>query len=195
MELGAAGNVRGVWGDAAEGTYVIPHRVSPKEQPRGCVSVSPQPLTIIQQLPMATAHPTGPPQLRGDLLELMMIQNSQMHQVVMNSLAVSAMVSFGFGPPPATAQTLAVPLQPGEEEEEEAMVFHHHYIPYPSSAPLWAWPLQHQPMGPAAVRHLGTAAEDREVPVPPPPPPSATGTVGANVPPASEYYDMLEGRL
>lgn len=33
-----------------------------------------------------------------------MIQNSQMHQVVMNSLAVSALVSFGFGPSPITAQ-------------------------------------------------------------------------------------------
>ncbi|XP_015741013.2 proline-rich protein 29 isoform X2 [Coturnix japonica] len=181
MEPGAAGNASRVWGDPAEGTYVIPHRLPP-------VLVSPQPLTIIQQLPMATAHPTGPPQLRGDLLELMMIQNSQMHQVVMNSLAVSAMVSFGYGPSPATAQ-------PGEEEEEEAMVFHHHYIPYPSSAPLWAWPLQYQAMGPAAVRHLGTATENRDVPVPPPPPPSATGTVGASVPPASEYYDMLEERL
>eukprot|EP00076_Gallus_gallus_P034296 XP_024999834.1 proline-rich protein 29 isoform X3 [Gallus gallus] len=169
MELGAAGNASGVWGDAAEGTNVIPHRLPP-------VPVSQQPLTIIQQLPMATAPPTGPPHLWGDLFELMMIQNSQMHQVVMNSLAVSALVSFGFGPSPITAQ-------PGEEEE--AVVFHHHYISYPSSAPLWAWPLQDQAMGPAAVRHLGTATEDREVPVPPPPPPSATGTVGANVPPAS----------
>lgn len=33
-----------------------------------------------------------------------MIQNSQMHQVVMNSLAVSALVSFGFGPSPITSQ-------------------------------------------------------------------------------------------
>uniref|UniRef100_A0A669PZV7 DUF4587 domain-containing protein n=1 Tax=Phasianus colchicus TaxID=9054 RepID=A0A669PZV7_PHACC len=129
------------------------------------VPLSPQPLTIIQQLPMATTLCSP-----ADLFELMMIQNSQIHQVVMNSLAVSAL-------------TPAVPWQPGEEEEE-AMVFHHHYIPYPSSAPLWAWPLQDQAVGPAAVRHLSTATEDREVPVPPPPPPSATGTVGANVPPA-----------
>lgn len=34
----------------------------------------------------------------------MMIQNSQMHQVVMNRLAVSALTSFGFGPSPAAAQ-------------------------------------------------------------------------------------------
>lgn len=142
MELGAAGSASGAWGDAAAGTYVIPHRVSPKDQPRGwwgecggweargwsqalvcnrlsarckcsvqnpkevlwgrapgavheplgrgaqCelppppdphpwgfsppplfqlppVPMSPQPLTIIQQLPVATAHPTGPPHLWG----------------------------------------------------------------------------------------------------------------------------------
>ncbi|KAM9215022.1 proline-rich protein 29 [Leptosomus discolor] len=122
----------------------------------------------------------------------MMIQNSQMHQVVMNSLAVSALTSFGFGPSPDTAQAMAVPLQTGEEEE--AVVFHHHYVPYPGPAPILAWPVPAQDRRPAAVRYLGTSslAEDGEVAVPPPPPPSATGTVGADVPPASEYYDMVE---
>ncbi|NXE53738.1 PRR29 protein, partial [Casuarius casuarius] len=123
----------------------------------------------------------------ADLIELMMIQNSQMHQVVMNSLAVSALTSFGFGPSPPTAQMTAAPWQ--TDGEEEATVFHHHYVPYPSPAPVLAWPVPApaQARGPAAVRYLGpvSAAEDGEVAVPPPPPPSATGTVGANVPPAS----------
>ncbi|NWX47006.1 PRR29 protein, partial [Steatornis caripensis] len=125
------------------------------------------------------------PYFLADLIELMMIQNSQMHQVVMNSLAVSALTAFGFGPSPATAQATAMPLQAGEEEE--VVVFHHHYVPYPSPAPILAWPVPARDRGPAAVRHLGTGslAEDGEVTVPPPPPPSATGTVGANVPPAS----------
>ncbi|NXN37465.1 PRR29 protein, partial [Rhinoptilus africanus] len=122
----------------------------------------------------------------ADLIELMMIQNSQMHQVVMNNLAVLALTSFGFGPSPAAPQAMAVPLQSGEEEE--AVVFHHHYIPYPGPAPVLAWPVPTRDQGPVAVRYLGASslAEDGEVPaVPPPPPPSATGTVGANVPPAS----------
>ncbi|NXU48343.1 PRR29 protein, partial [Turnix velox] len=120
----------------------------------------------------------------ADLMELMMIQNSQMHQVVMNSLAVSALTSFGLGPPPATAQAMAVPLQTGEEEE--AVVFHHHYIPYPGPTPILAWPAPMQDEGPETVRYLGSLAEDGEVhAVPPPPPPSATGTVGPSVPPAS----------
>lgn len=33
-----------------------------------------------------------------------MIQSSQMHQVLMNSLALSALTAFGLGPPPAAAQ-------------------------------------------------------------------------------------------
>ncbi|NXS94566.1 PRR29 protein, partial [Jacana jacana] len=122
----------------------------------------------------------------ADLIELMMIQNFQMHQMVMNSLAVSALASFGFGPPQATAQAMAGALQ--TEEEEEAVVFHHHYIPYLGPTPALAWPVWMRDQGPAAVRYLGTgsSAEDGELPtVPPPPPPSATGTVGANVPPAS----------
>ncbi|KAM6233527.1 proline-rich protein 29 isoform 2-T2 [Spheniscus humboldti] len=125
----------------------------------------------------------------------MMIQNSQMHQVVMNSLAVAALTSFGFGPSPAAAQAMAVPLQTGEEEEP--VVYHHHYIPYPGPAPVLAWPFLEWDRGPTAMRYLGTGslAEDGEVAVPPPPPPSTTETVGANVPPASEYYDVVEERL
>ncbi|NWU69473.1 PRR29 protein, partial [Pterocles burchelli] len=157
----------------------------PEPSLHGAVPVPQQPVMILQQLPGTVANPAGPRHVREDLIELMMIQNSQMHQVVMNSLAVSALTSFGFGPPPAAAQAMAMPLQTGEEEE--AVVFHHHYIPYPSPAPVLAWPVPPQDRGPAAVRYLGTGslAEDEEVTVPPPPPPSATGTVGADVPPAS----------
>ncbi|XP_010178084.1 PREDICTED: proline-rich protein 29, partial [Mesitornis unicolor] len=167
----------------------------PQRSPHG---VPQQPVLILQQLPGTVAAPApsaGPPQIRGDLIELMMIQNSQMHQVVMNSLVVSALTSFGFGPSPAAAQEMAMPLQ--TEEEEEAVVFHHHYIPYPGPAPVLAWPVPVQDLGPAAVRHLGTGslAEDEEVAVPPPPPPSATGTVGPSVLPSSEYYDVVEERL
>jgi len=32
MEVGAAGDPQGVWGDTTAGTYVIPHRVSPGEE-------------------------------------------------------------------------------------------------------------------------------------------------------------------
>ncbi|KAF1570826.1 Proline-rich protein 29, partial [Eudyptes moseleyi] len=187
MEVGAAGDPHGVWGDTPAETYVIPHGLRPGRS-GGAMPVPQQPVMILQQFPRtvaALAPPAGPSHIRGDLIELMMIQNSQMHQVVMNSLVVSALTSFGFGPSPAAAQAMAVPLQTGEEEEP--VVYHHHYIPYPGPAPVLSWPFLEWDRGPTAMRYLGTGslAEDGEVAVPPPPPPSTTETVGANIPPAS----------
>ncbi|NXC97322.1 PRR29 protein, partial [Certhia familiaris] len=141
--------------------------------PPGAVPVSPPPVLILQQLPGLGAAPTGPPPCRGaDLMELMLIQTSQMHQLLMHSLAVAALMPLGVGPAPAPGQALAGPSQ--SEEEEEAVVFHHHYIPWPGPAP-----------GPVPVRFLRSAPGDEGRAVPPPPPPSATGTVGPGVPPAA----------
>ncbi|XP_047903835.2 proline-rich protein 29 isoform X1 [Anser cygnoides] len=160
MEVRAAGDPKGVWGDPAAGTYIIPQGIPPVPCPHGAVPVSQQPVVILQQLPGTLAQPTRAPHLREDLIELMMIQNSQMYQVVMNSLAVSALTSFGFGPSPAAAQPLMVPLQTGEEEE--AMVFHHHYVPYASPTPILAWPVPAGAGGPVVMRYQDTAAEDGE---------------------------------
>ncbi|NWH56325.1 PRR29 protein, partial [Geococcyx californianus] len=184
MEVGTAGNPHGSWGDTPAGTYLLPHRIQPERSPWGAVPVPQQPVMILQQLPGSPAA-LATPHAREALIESMMIRNSQMLQGVMNSLAVSALTSFGFGASPAAAQATAVPLQ--TEEDEEAVVFHHHYIPYPGPAPVLLWPVPVQDRGPVVVRHLGTGslAEDEEVAVPPPPPPSATGTVGADVLPAS----------
>ncbi|NWU93291.1 PRR29 protein, partial [Upupa epops] len=161
----------------------------PTRSPHGAAQAFQQPVMILQQLPgtvAALTPTTRAPHARADLIDLMMIQNSQMHQVVMNSLAVSALTAFGFGPSPATAQVTVVPPETGEEEEP--MVFHHHYIPYPGLASILQRPLPSQDGGAMAVRYLGAGSlvKDEEVhAVAPPPPPSATGTVGADVPPAS----------
>ncbi|XP_057285913.1 proline-rich protein 29 [Pezoporus wallicus] len=183
MELGAVGDPRGVCRATPAGTCIIPRRPRP-------------PVRILQQLPgPAVALEPGPgaPRVRGGFMELMMIQSSHMHQVLMNSLALSALTAFGLGPSPAAAQAMEEPLQ--TVEGEEAMVFHHHYIPYLWPLPVLSWPGPVQEWGPAAVRYLGSGAEDAELAVPPPPPPSATGTVGASIPPASEYYNVVEERL
>ncbi|XP_032935098.1 proline-rich protein 29 isoform X1 [Catharus ustulatus] len=117
------------------------------------------------------------PGLFQDLMELMLIQTSQMHQLLMHGLAMAALMPLGVGPAPAPAQALAGPSQ--GEEEEEAVVFHHHYVPWPAP-------------GPVPVRFLRSSPGD-EGAVPPPPPPSATGTVGPGVPPAAEFYSMERG--
>ncbi|NXW79723.1 PRR29 protein, partial [Hirundo rustica] len=142
--------------------------------PPGAVPVPQPPVLILQQLPGPGAAPAGPPPVRGDLMELMLIQTSQMHQLLMHGLAVAALMPLGVGPAPAqlcpAPQALAEPSQ--GEEEEEAVVFHHHYIPWPAP-------------GPGPVRFLRSSPGDERRAVPPPPPLSATGTVGPGVPPAA----------
>ncbi|KAM6993730.1 proline-rich protein 29 isoform 2-T2 [Passerculus sandwichensis] len=111
-------------------------------------------------------------------MELMMIQGSQMHQLLMHGLAMAALMPLGAGTAPA--QALAGPWQDEDEEEEEAVVFHHHYLPWtPPRLP--------------PVRFLRCSPEEGRA-VPPPPPPSATGTVGPGVPPAEEFYTMEQQR-
>ncbi|XP_066485358.1 proline-rich protein 29 [Tiliqua scincoides] len=161
-------------------------------------------VTVLQQMPWTLS--ANPPssrtcQIREDLMDLMMIQNAQMHQVIMNNLAVSALAHFGHSP----LQISHTPWQIEEEVEEdepEPLVFHHHYASYPSNIPYMAWPSRSPslalPRQQPTIRHVdpvprATARQDGPV-VPPPPPPSATGTVTADVPPASEYYDFAEGR-
>ena len=87
-----------------------------------------------------------------------------------------------------------------EMQEQEPLVYHHHYLPCPVTplGPMSLWPASflpvppHQPpwQGEPRIQHQPPASRQEEVrDVPPPPPPSATGTVGADVPPASDYYD------
>ncbi|XP_073463697.1 proline-rich protein 29-like [Aquarana catesbeiana] len=178
------------------GVHIIPPMVS--QQP-----------TIIQQLHTDFIPPLSYPIRQGrakeDLVDLMMIQNAQMHQVIMNNMAMSALSSFGYGaaqPPPVPS---VVPVQ--VEEEEEQIVYHHHYEAFPSNYSNYmtypAYPAAPVPMPQRepTIRHLNMDMEPSsprrntdQRPVPPPPPLSATGTVGADVPPATEYYDLTEAR-
>ncbi|XP_077316333.1 proline-rich protein 29-like isoform X1 [Lithobates pipiens] len=178
------------------GVHIIPPMVS--QQP-----------TIIQQLSTDFIPPISYPIRQGrakeDLVDLMMIQNAQMHQVIMNNMAMSALSSFGYGaaqPPPVPS---VVPIQ--VEEEEEQIVYHHHYEAFPSNYSNYmtypAYPPAPLPMPQRepTIRHLNMDMEPSsprrntdQRPVPPPPPLSATGTVGADVPPATEYYDLTEAR-
>nr|XP_056719740.1 proline-rich protein 29 [Euleptes europaea] len=196
MDLGSDGDPEGKQGMASLPVHFI-------QQP---VAQEPE-VTILQQMPWI---PSSLPQsnrgsqIREDLMELMMIQNAQMHQVIMNNLAMSALAYFGISSAQSDAQVTHLPWQVEDDENDdpEALVFHHHYAPYPNPVLFPAW--QPQPQSSAwpqpSIRHVGPDPQpaprhdDSQV-VPPPPPPSATGTVTANVPPASEYYDFTQGRF
>ncbi|XP_037665684.1 proline-rich protein 29 isoform X2 [Choloepus didactylus] len=134
----------------------------------------------------------------------MMLQNAQMHQLLLSRLVAGVLTP---APPLPCPQVYMEGQQEesGEEEELEAqeegsLVFHHHYLPCPvlTLGPLLPWPAPfpppplHQPhsQDTPRIQHCPPASRKREGrAVPPPPPPSATGTVGADVPPASDYYD------
>ncbi|XP_054137389.1 proline-rich protein 29 [Melozone crissalis] len=202
MERGEARDPRGLWGHPRAGTPVL--GVSPERSCLGIDGIGPRapgsqpgafpehsrcPVLILQPLPGPGAAPAGPPPARPGLMELMMIQGSQMHQLLMHGLAMAALMPLGAGTAPA--QALAGPWQDEDEEEEEAVVFHHHYLPWtpPRPPPVLFLP---PPGTPSMVTELSLLLSGRAVP--PPPPPSATGTVGPGVPPAEEFYTMEQQR-
>ncbi|XP_063260155.1 proline-rich protein 29 isoform X2 [Prinia subflava] len=214
MEGGAAGDPRGLRGQPPAGTFLVPRRLRALGSPPGAVPVS-QPVLILQQLPGPGAAPAGPPPVRGDLMELMLIQSSQMHQLLMHGLAVAALAPLSVGPAPAPAQgsdrserlltgvlvpSAALPHSSGSSRRRFASV-----PPQALTGPFqgeeeeeavvfhhhyipWAAP------GPGPVRFLCSSPGDKGA-LPPPPPPSATGTVGPGVPPAAEYYSAEERGL
>ncbi|KAG7334839.1 hypothetical protein KOW79_001435 [Hemibagrus wyckioides] len=157
---------------------------------------TPQPVTVFQQLPSAMAPPAPtlrPGHIREDLVELMMMQNAQMHQVIMNNMTMSALSSFGY------TQAHEHP-GPDVTAEMDPEVWHHHYpsspyASYPAWVPMSLVPMQsHDPLQTSfqgavyPLHNVQIEHRDRKA-FPPPPPPSATGTVGPDVPPAAEYYE------
>ncbi|XP_013913540.1 PREDICTED: proline-rich protein 29-like isoform X1 [Thamnophis sirtalis] len=154
-------------------------------------------VTILQQMPRTLPQSSCTSHIKENLIDLMMLQNAQMHQVIMNNLAMSAAACFESNP---NQQIPPIPWQT-EDEDEIDMVFHHYYPPYPRILPFRTWRPPSQPSGltpqQPIIRHVGPdlhsrgRQDDGQV-VPPPPPPSATGTVTADVLPASEYYDYTE---
>uniref|UniRef100_A0A8B9HD35 DUF4587 domain-containing protein n=1 Tax=Astyanax mexicanus TaxID=7994 RepID=A0A8B9HD35_ASTMX len=70
-----------------------------------------------------------------DLVELMMMQNAQMHQVIMSNMTMSALSTFGYTCSPEH-------LGPPVAAEDDAEVFHHYYPYNPAlSHSVWMPPL------------------------------------------------------
>ncbi|XP_032821082.2 uncharacterized protein C21orf58-like isoform X2 [Petromyzon marinus] len=150
------------------------------QQPRIIHQTMPgPPATIIQQLPpqqplihhIPAALPAqAPPQQRGsikeDMVEMMMFQNVQMHQIIMHNMMLNAFQPHGLGPPstPTAAQEPAVPAMRFDKQRQSSV--HHHHYPPPMLPPLPAMPPM--PMWPAPPM-----APLPPPPQPPPRPPSA----------------------
>ncbi|XP_051572220.1 proline-rich protein 29-like [Myxocyprinus asiaticus] len=159
-----------------------------------------QATTILQQFPAAVSSPFAPVRpghIREVLVELMMMQNAQMHQVIMNNMTMSVLNTFDYAHTPETRIDMDL--------EEEPDVYHHYYPPVPSLFyPGWVplpqpliqapSPLLQNAQDPSQpAQPARTEYRDRKA-VPPPPPPSATQTVGADIPPAPEFYVAERGQ-
>ncbi|XP_048416786.1 proline-rich protein 29-like isoform X2 [Stegostoma tigrinum] len=124
-----------------------------------------QPTTIFQDL-------SGPqhlqiPSIRNghvkeDLIELMMIQNAQMHQVIMNNITMAALTSFGYSTQPQLA--VQNPLSIRMEDSEPDTVYHHHYEPWPYAA-FPSWSHQAQTQSQPQAHHMMRALQENLRPV------------------------------
>ncbi|XP_067283245.1 proline-rich protein 29-like [Pseudorasbora parva] len=150
---------------------------------------APQPTTIFQLFSEAVPSPFRPERpghIREDLVELMMMQNAQMHQIIMNNMSVSALNTFNYTPETARINMVF---------EEEPDIYHHYYPPVPGFCyPGWVQLPQPPTQVPSPVlqnsrtlqeppqhaQQMQTISRDRKV-VPPTPPPSAQ-TVDADIP-------------
>nr|XP_028559581.1 uncharacterized protein C21orf58 homolog isoform X4 [Podarcis muralis] len=120
----------------------------PPEQPRIIQQTLPQqPATIIQQIPqqppLITQIPSPQPcpgprsgSIKEDMVEMMLMQNAQMHQIIMQNMMLKSL------PPPAYSpaggqgvpvlhhgQQLTAPLLVRTEKSRPPTVHHHHYTP------------------------------------------------------------------
>ncbi|XP_056676142.1 uncharacterized protein C21orf58 homolog [Monodelphis domestica] len=119
------------------------------EQPRIIQQTVPQPpATIIQQLPQQPLitqippAPTYPPQrsgsIREDMVEMMLMQNAQMHQIVMHNMMLKVLPPGDSGAPWLRAAQQdaqrAQPWAPRADKPRAASVHHHHHYGPPRPA-------------------------------------------------------------
>ncbi|XP_008120312.2 uncharacterized protein C21orf58 homolog [Anolis carolinensis] len=139
------------------------------EQPRIIQQTLPhQPATIIQQIPQQPPLITQipPPQpfpaprsgsIKEDMVEMMLMQNAQMHQIIMQNMMLKSLPPPVYspanghgGPVLQPGQPLAAPVLVRAEKPRPSTVHHHHYstpgiAAIPSQAGFSMWPPVMQP--------------------------------------------------
>nr|XP_012423478.1 PREDICTED: uncharacterized protein C21orf58 homolog [Odobenus rosmarus divergens] len=116
------------------------------EPPRIIQHSAPQPpATIIQQLPQQPLITQIPPlqafptqragSIKEDMVEMMLMQNAQMHQIIMQNLMLKALPSSAFLP---SGGSQAAPLYATAQRQKQPSVHHHHH--YAPPGPLQAIP-------------------------------------------------------
>ncbi|XP_063018640.1 uncharacterized protein C21orf58 homolog isoform X2 [Melospiza melodia melodia] len=147
--------------------YQIPFPASPVEPPRIIQQTMPaQPATIIQQLPQPSpvitqippAQPLAAPRpgsIKEDMVEMMLMQNAQMHQIMMQNMMLKALPPALLtqpGGPVAHVPQQDLQLAVKAERPKAPVVHHHHHYPPPGVFPVP--PSTEQPWSSASAQPL-----------------------------------------
>ncbi|XP_031409924.1 uncharacterized protein C21orf58 homolog isoform X2 [Meleagris gallopavo] len=128
--------------------YQIPFPAPQAETPRIIQQMPPQPATIIQQLPqpppliahIPSAQPFAHPRsgsIKEDMVEMMLMQNAQMHQIIMHNMMLKSLPPMVFAQParpgyPLLQQDLQLTTPVAVKADRpwlSAVHHHHHYSP------------------------------------------------------------------
>ncbi|KAM8906852.1 uncharacterized protein C21orf58 homolog [Lycaon pictus] len=96
-----------------------------------------QPLAAAVQPPPQAGPLRGPGGIKEDMVEMMLMQNAQLHQILMHSLMLRALPSSVFSPLGASQ---VAPLHPGLQRPRAPSVHHHHHYAPPAPGSLPACP-------------------------------------------------------
>ncbi|XP_063018642.1 uncharacterized protein C21orf58 homolog isoform X4 [Melospiza melodia melodia] len=126
-----------------------------------------QPATIIQQLPQPSpvitqippAQPLAAPRpgsIKEDMVEMMLMQNAQMHQIMMQNMMLKALppalLTQPGGPVAHVPQQKDLQLAVKAERPKAPVVHHHHHYPPPGVFPVP--PSTEQPWSSASAQPL-----------------------------------------
>ncbi|KFO96880.1 Uncharacterized protein C21orf58, partial [Calypte anna] len=136
---------------APPSVYQIPFPGPQAEPPRIIQqTMPPQPATIIQQLPqppplitqIPPAQPFAAPRsgsIKEDMVEMMLMQNAQMHQIIMQNMMLKVLPPMAFTQPAGASSPLlqqaqqdlqfAAPLAVKTDRPRPSAVHHHHHYP------------------------------------------------------------------
>ncbi|XP_062435352.1 uncharacterized protein C21orf58 homolog [Rhea pennata] len=160
LPVPAGGYSRNYRADPQHLIYQLPFPAPQAEPPRIIQqTMPPQPTTIIQQLPqqpplitqIPPAQPFAAPHsgsIKEDMVEMMLMQNAQMHQIIMQNMMLKALPPMAFAQPVGPSSLL---LQHAQQDSAPVVVkaerprpstvhHHHHYSPLGVLPPLASFP-------------------------------------------------------
>ncbi|XP_008946192.1 PREDICTED: uncharacterized protein C21orf58-like [Merops nubicus] len=168
---------------ASPHVYQIPFPVPQAESPRIIQqAMPPQPATIIQQLPqpppLITQIPPAQPfvasrsgSIKEDMVEMMLMQNAQMHQIIMQNMMLKALPPMAFAQPAGASSPLlqhpqqdlqcVAPLAVKADRPRPSAVHHHHHYP-----PTGVIPVPHGDFPSTSMVHRWTGGVLPALPTP-----------------------------